>query len=324
VKIDFSRMQNGQWNSGLCDCCSNPVCCMACCCPCCVYGQIVAAMGPQETIFGGNYCSGCCCFYSLHCLSQLIDSILASLTGIPFGTILFPFSTIIHCPTRGEIRRKYNIPGSDSDDCLVVWCCMCCALAQVLFLRDFAIASWKITRIRIWFCNVLFCRNRTEARSQEHKQVTYSPQVVYLPAGAGVTQPHQSNTMQPTNPSAPPQYPTGVPSNPPPFSPYSAPPPAASYPAGGGHGFPPPPPPAAGNYGAPPPPPPPAAGYPAVGDYGYAPTPAPAPPAVGGYGMQQPPAAGGGYGYVPPVAQAYAPPPPRPGGYAPPPPPPPA
>ena len=120
-----------QWKSGLCDCCATPGCCMAFCCPCCIYGQIVAAMGPHEAFCGGNFCGACCCFYSLHAVPQLIDTLFIFACSIPVGTIAFPLSTIIHCPARRAIRQKFNISGDDMEDCLTVWCCICCALAQV-------------------------------------------------------------------------------------------------------------------------------------------------------------------------------------------------
>ena len=128
---------HSEWKSGLCDCCSKPVCCEACCCPCCVYGQILAAMEPNEAACGGNYCGACCCFYALHSISQLIDSLFILFFAIPVGTIVFPFAAIVHYPARKAIRQKHNISGSDCDDCLTVWCCMCCALVQVDCLPTF-------------------------------------------------------------------------------------------------------------------------------------------------------------------------------------------
>jgi Cys-rich protein (TIGR01571 family) len=57
--------------------------------------------------------------------------------SIPVGTIVFPFAAIVHYPARKAIRQKHNISGSDCDDCLTVWCCMCCALVQVDCLPTF-------------------------------------------------------------------------------------------------------------------------------------------------------------------------------------------
>ncbi len=129
---------NSQWKSGLCDCCSTPGCCSACCCPCSIFGHLAAAMKPEEMFCGGNYCGGCCLFYSLHLISQLIDALFA-----PLGTIIFPTSTIVHCPARGAIRKKFNIPGSECEDCMIVWCCNCCALAQVKLIMFICSIVWK-------------------------------------------------------------------------------------------------------------------------------------------------------------------------------------
>ncbi len=117
----------GAWTSGLCDCCTTPACCMACCCPCCVFGQISAAMAPQEVCCGGNYCGACCLYACLTAPQISIDL----LVGIPVTSLTLPLGPCVHCPMRSAIRKKYNIPGNDCEDCLIVWCCACCALAQV-------------------------------------------------------------------------------------------------------------------------------------------------------------------------------------------------
>ena len=113
----------------MCECCHTPGCCLACCCPCCIYGQILAAMRPEESpCCGGNFCGACCLFCFMESLSRLLD---IATFGSPIGSVLCPISSIIHRPTRGAIRRKYNIAGDELGDCFVVWCCTCCALAQV-------------------------------------------------------------------------------------------------------------------------------------------------------------------------------------------------
>ena len=117
----------GAWKSGLCDCCNSPACCMACCCPCCVFGQISAAMAPEEVCCGGNYCGSCCMYAAITGPLVAFDSIF----GLPAATIALPLGTCVHCPLRSAIRRKHNIPGDDCEDCLIVWWCACCALAQV-------------------------------------------------------------------------------------------------------------------------------------------------------------------------------------------------
>ena len=122
---------NGAWRSGLCDCCSTPACCLACCCPCCVFGQIAATMTPEEVCCGGNYGGSCCLYYLLIMPTQFVDVLLAP-TSV--ALIILPLGSLMHCPLRSAIRRKHNIPGDDCEDCMTVWCCSCCALAQVLLL----------------------------------------------------------------------------------------------------------------------------------------------------------------------------------------------
>ena len=122
---------NGAWKSGLCDCCSTPACCLACCCPCCVFGQIAVTMTPEEVCCGGNYGGSCCLYYLLVMPTQFVDVLLAPTSA---ASIILPIGTLMHCPLRSAIRRKHKIPGDDCEDCVIVWCCSCCALAQVLLL----------------------------------------------------------------------------------------------------------------------------------------------------------------------------------------------
>ena len=84
-------IRDGEWSSGLCDCCGAPggcsTCCVACFCPCVLYGYLAGAallcipksasrvcklrcfaakMTPQEVVCGSDCCASCCYFYSLH------------------------------------------------------------------------------------------------------------------------------------------------------------------------------------------------------------------------------------------------------------------
>jgi Cys-rich protein (TIGR01571 family) len=86
----------------------------------------ICAMTPQEVVCGGNYC-GACCLYALLTAPQIAIDILT----LPVTSILLPLGTCVHFPMRSTIRKKYNIPGNDCEDCLTVWLCACCALAQV-------------------------------------------------------------------------------------------------------------------------------------------------------------------------------------------------
>ncbi len=124
-----TSLPKGAWQSGLCDCCSKSACCSACCFPCCICGQMAATMTPEEVYCGGDYC-GSCFLYSILVMPTLFIDVLFS----PFSlaSIVLPLRTLVHCPMRSAIRKKYNIPGDDCEDCFIVWWCSCCALVQVL------------------------------------------------------------------------------------------------------------------------------------------------------------------------------------------------
>jgi Cys-rich protein (TIGR01571 family) len=141
IQLKFSRSiercrfkQLSQGRSGLCDCCSTPACCLSCCCPCCVVGQKAAAMIPEEVCAGGNYCGSCCLHYILIMPTQFIDVIFAPFS---IASIVLPLGTLYRCPMRSAIKKKHHIPGSDCEDCLIVWWCACCALAQVVYCFEY-------------------------------------------------------------------------------------------------------------------------------------------------------------------------------------------
>ncbi len=127
--------QATNWRSGLCDCCSTPGCCLACWCPCCVFGQIAAKMSSKELCCGGDYCSSCTLYYFVSIFPPhsliLVPAFLSNYTPMP-ASYCVPFGALVHCPMRSAIRKKYDIPGNNCEDCMVVWCCACCALVQVL------------------------------------------------------------------------------------------------------------------------------------------------------------------------------------------------
>merc|ERR1712070_107701 len=77
------------WNAGFCQyCCDCSICCAVFCCPCC----------------GG--CGAMCCAY-----------VLLSMLHLEF---------VIGCCVRGNIRKKYGIPGNAfMDCCLHLWCPLC-------------------------------------------------------------------------------------------------------------------------------------------------------------------------------------------------------
>ena len=187
-------MQGSQWKSGLCESFFKAGCCNAMCCSCCIYGQIVATLRPDEDACGGNFCGGCCGFCLLQALPQTVDTLFIFACAIPVGTILFPLSTIVHCPTRGAIRRKYNISGNECEDCIVVWCCLCCALAQVFLVHPHSDSS---------FGSILFLLER-----QEHHQVCSPKSNLVVQHPTASASPIAPNTMQP--PLSPPPIASSV------------------------------------------------------------------------------------------------------------------
>ena len=137
------------WKSGLCDLCILDLekCCTGCClalwCPCCSYGRIAAAMSPEEVCCGGNNGGACCVYYVLGqisttqmfiaCAWDVIRSVCSS-ASFALTTIALPvpsFQILVHCMMRSAIRRRYNIPGDECEDFMVVACCPLCALVQV-------------------------------------------------------------------------------------------------------------------------------------------------------------------------------------------------
>jgi len=104
--IKYSRTTcSKQWKDGLFECCNNcvPSCCMSYWCPCVITGQMRQKMNVgacKSTILGGFLCG-------------------------------FPMSTAHACQLRGVIRERDLIPGSNCEDCLVVYFCTFCAISQM-------------------------------------------------------------------------------------------------------------------------------------------------------------------------------------------------
>ncbi|XP_038697749.1 protein PLANT CADMIUM RESISTANCE 2-like [Tripterygium wilfordii] len=96
------------WSSGLCDCSSDiRNCCLTCWCPCVTFGRIAEIIDQGSTSCGTSggiyglitWFTGCCgCLYS--------------------------FSY------RSKMRSQYNLEETPCGDCLVHFCCECCALCQ--------------------------------------------------------------------------------------------------------------------------------------------------------------------------------------------------
>ena len=97
-------LKEGMWKHTLFGCFDDiSSCVMSCCCQCIQYGQ------NQET-FSSTGCFGNCCVYAI-----------LMCCGVQW---------CLHCSFRGQIRAKWNLPGSDIEDCATVFCCECCALSQ--------------------------------------------------------------------------------------------------------------------------------------------------------------------------------------------------
>ena len=167
----MSVESDGAWKSGLCDL-HSCVCTQACCriywTPCYPYGDILASMSPEETEemgaggkvalqcqslmgfvgFGCGDAYGVCCCFFLYCLRGCDTGYVpvtvpevAACIVVPLALgsaapmivpILCPIHLICRVPLRAAIRKKYNIPGSESEDCMILWCCSLCALKQVV------------------------------------------------------------------------------------------------------------------------------------------------------------------------------------------------
>ncbi|KAF8021098.1 hypothetical protein BT93_G1504 [Corymbia citriodora subsp. variegata] len=99
-------INNVPWSSGLFSCFDDiPTCCLSCWCPCITFGRIaeIADQGSHALCIGALYTliallTGCACCYS--------------------------------CFFRTKIRHQYQLQEDPCNDCLVHFCCECCALTQ--------------------------------------------------------------------------------------------------------------------------------------------------------------------------------------------------
>ncbi|KII66332.1 Protein PLANT CADMIUM RESISTANCE 1 [Thelohanellus kitauei] len=96
--MDFDLKMRGEFKQGICGCLEHVDSCLcAFCCPCIEIGYIAQNVGESFIL--------CCC----------LDLF------IPWVPITF---------LRQKVREKRNIDGSLAEDCLMSWCCTCCAIAQ--------------------------------------------------------------------------------------------------------------------------------------------------------------------------------------------------
>ncbi|XXG86630.1 hypothetical protein AAC387_Pa11g1491 [Persea americana] len=101
-----SRNASGRWSTGLCHCCDDPAnCLITCFCPCITFGQIA------EIVNRG----------SLSCPASGGLYLLLGFTG---------FACLYSCFYRSRLRADYDLEETPCVDCLVHFCCECCALSQ--------------------------------------------------------------------------------------------------------------------------------------------------------------------------------------------------
>jgi Cys-rich protein (TIGR01571 family) len=117
VAQEINGIQRGQWEAGLCDCvgsCSN--CLMSFFCPCFQLAGIAARIGEYnyEHVLG----------FTLVCF------ILCYVSGVlSFIGALGLIATIM--VLRQRIRKVFEIPGSECDDCCAATFCGACVIAQM-------------------------------------------------------------------------------------------------------------------------------------------------------------------------------------------------
>ena len=108
-------MAGNQWGTGICDITAEAevaepgglmLCMSASFCPCCVFGEVISRLDPEDMPCGGNAIGGACICYNC-----------------PGLCLLF---------SRMAVRKKYGIEGSLFRDVATVYCGLaCCSLIQV-------------------------------------------------------------------------------------------------------------------------------------------------------------------------------------------------
>ncbi|CAI5971448.1 unnamed protein product [Closterium sp. NIES-64] len=98
-----------QWTTGCCGFCDDiSSCCCVLFCPCIAIGRIAEIVDQGGT----GSCQACCCWYWIQAFTL---STLGCLYSKGFRT---------------KLRRRYGLPASPCGDCLMHWCCPCCAISQ--------------------------------------------------------------------------------------------------------------------------------------------------------------------------------------------------
>ncbi|XP_030443776.1 cell number regulator 2-like, partial [Syzygium oleosum] len=96
----------GQWTTGLCGCCEDPSnCVITFCCPCITFGQNAEIIDRGAT----------------SCVNGAVTCYSLAYAGV---------ACLYSCTYRKKLRGLHSLPEDPCADCLVHWCCMCCALSQ--------------------------------------------------------------------------------------------------------------------------------------------------------------------------------------------------
>jgi Cys-rich protein (TIGR01571 family) len=103
VQVEERFSSNPNFNSGICDCCSDcGTMLMSWCCPCVQFGMNQEALGENGLLCGLGWLALAC-------------------VGLP---------CILGGIRRSEMRRQYGIGGDTCGDVCCHWCCGCCAISQ--------------------------------------------------------------------------------------------------------------------------------------------------------------------------------------------------
>ena len=151
VKRPTPPQQKGEWSSGLCDCCEDPLlACSMCICPCNATGQVYE----RSTRTSGSCLWVAALLWALFFVTQILQStsnsfsqayaeetttdatpmiVLSSLAG-SFAFFTTVAGTYFLCVARRTLRKKENIQEGacgGCDDCCVSYWCGCCSLTQM-------------------------------------------------------------------------------------------------------------------------------------------------------------------------------------------------
>ncbi|KAK3320167.1 PLAC8 family-domain-containing protein [Cercophora scortea] len=105
-----AQAYEGKWESGLCNCLPCSTCLLATFCPCFVVGSTADRMR-DPTMATANVTNNEC----------LEFGILNFLTGCGWICVM---------RHRTQIRQRYGIAGSETNDCCTSYWCACCAIIQ--------------------------------------------------------------------------------------------------------------------------------------------------------------------------------------------------